>query len=968
VSAQSWVVEILDASQGLPSSECTAIAKDYTDHLWVGTTVGLSRYNGYSFENIFAANDNEPIGKVNVIREDDTHRLWIGSDAGLFLRTPAGKFLKVGHSDQQARGVNDLLIAEHKLYIAAEIGPLAIPVDSVVSFHHRVLFENFLLPGWSDAVRLNQVACARDGGLYFSAIHQMFRYQDRQFEKLLETSRSNDQIIAVMPVDKTLCYAFTAQQEDFYRIRNNEITKIVPSKNKAREGNLVFRITRAMGIYEFDAVAENICAVVDVSKHGVLWATQSIEANGMYWIATHDGLVSVKPSGFKILPFKHPSAFPEVYSMLETPDDHFYVGSNHGFIFERKDTLIHQVFDVNPNSEVFDMYADRDDGIWFATGYEGLVYKQRDHLQTFNMTDGLQNNSTNSFFTIRNQLFVAGDGGVTRIDHDAEKISLKPFRMKARRTQYATFYDGIEGPDGKIWVGGQEGIAQLTNDSISIFPVGDKSVYVAGMKKDKSDTVWIAVNGEGIWQCYFDQEGEISVHRSHNKNNGLSVDVFSDVFIDDAQNIWVLHYQGVSVYRRSDHRWLTFDVTDGWPFRNYNHLFLYQDHSRRLWAGCSKGLALMDRERLLHTEMSPQVFLSLSASNPMRQNAVLDHDDNRVTASFYAIDFSNQKNVTYLYKLDGLHHEWVSAGSDREVIFNSLPPGNFTLWLKARNNKGGESKVATFHFMIAKPFWLQSWFVVSCIFAWMMIIYLVITLRENAVRKKEKQGREREIELLSLHRDLAKSKLVALRSQMNPHFIFNALNSVQQFVLQGNADEANQYLSKFARLQRDILNSSDLDFILLDKEIEMLSLYLSLERVRSGDTFEFNIETANDVDKEEIRIPPMLIQPFAENSIWHGLAEKKGEKRVTITFSIEEQNRLRCDVEDNGIGRAAAMERKKNGMSHEGSKGLKLIEERMAMLRQRYNQRFEISINDVIDNHGAVAGTKVSVWIPMDIV
>jgi LytS/YehU family sensor histidine kinase len=287
--------------------------------------------------------------------------------------------------------------------------------------------------------------------------------------------------------------------------------------------------------------------------------------------------------------------------------------------------------------------------------------------------------------------------------------------------------------------------------------------------------------------------------------------------------------------------------------------------------------------------------------------------------------------------------------------------------VKAVNNKGGSSNVAAHSFTVKKPFWQTYWFIAGSIVFTVAVIYTVMRLREKYIRKNEQRIKAKEIELLSLSNDLSKSRLVALRSQMNPHFIFNALNSIQQFVLQGNVDDANRYLAQFARLQRDILNACDQDFIILEKEIDMLSHYLQLEQLRSNNGFQFRISMDEGIDAEEIKIPPMLIQPFVENAIWHGLQLSKGDKLVSINFFLGKNDCLCCVIEDNGIGRKAAMERKMANNHHaDESKGIKLIEDRLSLLRQQYRQPFEVSIKDVMTAQGVVHGTSVKVSFPIE--
>lgn len=221
--------------------------------------------------------------------------------------------------------------------------------------------------------------------------------------------------------------------------------------------------------------------------------------------------------------------------------------------------------------------------------------------------------------------------------------------------------------------------------------------------------------------------------------------------------------------------------------------------------------------------------------------------------------------------------------------------------------------------------------------------------------------REREIELIKLHADLATYQLTALRAQMNPHFIFNSLNSIQQFILQGNADEANRYLARFSRLQREILHHCDQHLITLEKEIEILLLYLQLEQLRFQGHFEFSIEVDEEIDPNEIRIPPMMLQPFVENAIWHGLMPRQGHRQVQISFQIQGDHLLRCMVQDNGIGREAAARNRKNS-GHE-SKGLTLVNERLRILQQQYQQPFEAVITDKVHPDGTAAGTTVTLLV-----
>ena len=232
----------------------------------------------------------------------------------------------------------------------------------------------------------------------------------------------------------------------------------------------------------------------------------------------------------------------------------------------------------------------------------------------------------------------------------------------------------------------------------------------------------------------------------------------------------------------------------------------------------------------------------------------------------------------------------------------------------------------------------------------------------------EQEARENERKLADLNQQLTNQQLTALRAQMNPHFIFNALNSIQKYVVTGNIDEANSYLSKFSKLQRMILSYSDENFISLDKELEVLKLYLELEQLRLTNEFHFDIILDEEIEPEEISIPPMLLQPFAENAIWHGLIPKQGEKKLTIEFKIKDDDTLICVVDDNGIGRAAAQiikEEKQASSPVNKSRGMSLVYNRMAILERKYGKGFTVKVTDKMSDNRKSLGTLVELNIPL---
>jgi ligand-binding sensor domain-containing protein len=340
----------------------------------------------------------------------------------------------------------------------------------------------------------------------------------------------------------------------------------------------------------------------------------------------------------------------------------------------------------------------------------------------------------------------------------------------------------------------------------------------------------------------------------------------------------------------------------------------------------------------------------------------LRHFQNIVQVSYVAPYFGNTNRLQYRYRLRGYDNTWKYNGNDGTVRFNYLRPGHYTFEIAASiNGRNWFESREPLKFTILKPFWQQTWFILLSIVASITVLILIMRKRIRDVRKQETERRRGEVQLLTMNHDLAASRLTALRAQMNPHFIFNALNSVQRYILKGDVDQANKYLSKFSRLQREVLNNSSQDFISLEKELEILELYLQLEQLRFDEQFSYRIHLDKEIDAGEIQIPPMILQPFIENAIWHGLMPGSGAKQVDISFSLNGDDQLYCKIVDNGIGREASERLKQNQdkSTRHVSKGLSLVNERLKLLQQLYHHPYEVQVIDRVDENGVARGTEV---------
>ena len=232
--------------------------------------------------------------------------------------------------------------------------------------------------------------------------------------------------------------------------------------------------------------------------------------------------------------------------------------------------------------------------------------------------------------------------------------------------------------------------------------------------------------------------------------------------------------------------------------------------------------------------------------------------------------------------------------------------------------------------------------------------------------KAEEEKQQAMIETLENKQKMTESRLQSLRLQMNPHFLFNALNSIQQMILANEEMVATKYLSKFSKLLRTILVHSDKEFISLKEELEILNLYVDLESIRFKDSFQYKIECDEDIDADEVKLPTLLIQPFVENAIWHGLMHKEGERSLLIKF-FENRDKLHCIIEDNGIGRERSGEAKLatgQGNRHT-SKGIQVSLERLRAMGNGNGHEASLEIIDLKNENGKAAGTRIEIIFPL---
>lgn len=371
-----------------------------------------------------------------------------------------------------------------------------------------------------------------------------------------------------------------------------------------------------------------------------------------------------------------------------------------------------------------------------------------------------------------------------------------------------------------------------------------------------------------------------------------------------------------------------------------------------LWVSHSGGLQQIDLKYYHANLNTPILNIRKICVNDtpklLLDDVHLSSKERKISFELSSPTLRNRESIRYHYRLLGYDEKWQSNNYDAHVItYNALSHGDYIFQVRAEN-QGKFSPLVSYTFSIAQPFYAQWWFWVGMMILFVFIVLLIYRWQLKQQRKKNEQINE-----------LNSSKLTAIKSQMNPHFIFNSLNSIQDLILKGDVENSYSYITTFSNLVRSTLSHSEKDFIDFEQELKLLELYLSLEKLRFKKNLNYTIDCKN---VEDIMLPPLIIQPFIENALVHGLLHKEGYKELKISFEVKDD--LICIIEDNGIGREKAKSIKKRQRSEHESFSGKAIRKRFEILSKIFEGEFGFQYEDLYKN-GEARGTKVVLTIPV---
>jgi hypothetical protein len=506
----------------------------------------------------------------------------------------------------------------------------------------------------------------------------------------------------------------------------------------------------------------------------------------------------------------------------------------------------------------------------------------------------------------------------------------------------------IDKKTNTIYFASIDGLFKYSNGKTSEIKLSGKSIF-ANKLVFLFDQLWAGSVNEGLYILQNDK-----IWRHYHQGNLLHGNGIKSFKIVD-ESVFVATEEGLTKINHKTQEAEFFDYSDGIVSKEINDIEYFNG---TIILGTNKGLLKLPSQITKNT-VYPNIEITSVSVNQLivnTDNQLLDlkYNENNIDIDFNTACLRARGNFKYKYRLLGLDATWhYNSGINNHIQYASLPSGEFIFEIRAVNEDGLESlKTEQVKFIIKSPFWQRWWFYVLMVLLGSGVVAILFMIRIRFITRRAE-----------LRNKVTASQLTALKSQMNPHFLFNTLNSLQDLILKHDIKNSNYYLNKFSLLMREILDMSGKDEVPLSREIKLLDTYLELEKLRFGDEFKFEIKTDETLDIDHLVLPPMIIQPFIENALKHGLLHKKGDKNLSVGFSLNEEI-LICEIIDNGVGRKRSEEIKVRNVRTHQSFATEATDKRMDLLNSFNDKKYNFEIIDLYEDDKAL-GTKVIISIPV---
>ncbi|MCB9245227.1 MAG: histidine kinase [Flavobacteriales bacterium] len=996
VLAQEDILNFFNISRedGLAQATVTCMLEGSDGFMWIGTAEGLHRYDGYDFR-IFKNNlrDSNSLSNdhVTAICEGRYDVIWVGTYTGELnrfnKRTGTCERIRLRDADgaQNAYPITTMFLEESgELLVGLDGGGIVRYQDDKetqqnLNGKNSGLINNYVKSFNADAGRI---------GVWVTTAQGLCLYRNGRFERPNILSLFDNQYVSDILSTDGFNYITTAGQGLFrWDVANNLIESVqTPRFRGARFLTFVLQDalgtlwvgTEGGGVLRFEGNEIHRYRQDPFNNRSLISdyvVTGLCDSRGMVWLGCIDGLSQYDPSYqlfrvYRTFEYQGKAVNNNIYCIYEDKEGIMWLGTlSGGLIRFTPSTGATKVFPTLKDGEietraVRSVYEDSRGTLWVGSRDEGLWSFDRSTERFRHHTPSKKINLK----TIRciyedseKNLWLGSNWGLIRYNRDRNDFEVYSTRYHRNNPIYqiledatrkeliiCTFRSGLH-----LFHKEREAFTVIQHDNDTMSPSVNALMCIEALGDDQ---YLIGTYGGGI--NHFNRK--TLQFRAITNMDGLPNNVVYGILRQDEHTCWLSTNDGIVRYRMDSGTFRRYGLNYYLQGLEFNEGAYCKSRSGTFYFGGTEGFNTFRPETFSNITYEPRLVLTgfrklnseVILGNPLDETEVVevDYNENLITLTFAALNFSRENS--YAYKLQGFDNDWIYTGRDRAAYYTRLAPGSYIFKMKVANADGVYgNEVNALRIIVRPPYWRTWWFFGILGLVLVGAVIGLVTIRTKAVSRAYK------------HR-LLELEMRALRSQMNPHFIFNSLNSIQYYVLKNEPRQAYNYLTKFSSLMRMILQNSRRRFISLHAEIDWLRTYLDLEKLRMENEMVYTIEMDDRLDAEQIFVPSMLLQPYVENAIIHGLLPKEGERLLNIRFQ-REHDRIRCTISDNGIGRVRSRELNAQRSRKHKSQGLELTGERLEMLSTKGKPKGQCIIRDLYGSDGKATGTEVELILPI---
>lgn len=971
--AQRYNFVAYSLEDGLPQSQVSDICQDRFGYLWIATETGLSRFDGLDFKN-FSTDDGLPDNEIDKLYLDSRNKLWIATPKGIAQYSKNGFVPYLFSADNTVEyNVNDFIELGDVMYLATDDGILKFENDSCTLVTPPNEESGYIraFVNLGDTVLL----CGSRNGLFQFDGVTFSEYNHSGLEGLnisdlgmrgddLFISTYGNGIVVLNLVSKTI----STTNLPINRIRSMHITNksiLCATKNGAIEisSDAVYFYNLTNGL-----IFENIRCVFTDREENI-------------WLGT-DGKGLFRLTGKSIISYTKADGLSSDAVMgisQDTAGFYYFSTYDAGLTKWHPDTTIKTTATYNSelkNSTIWTTFIDGNNFCWIGSSGGVDLLNGSGLIQKNNLTETLLS-KTRTILQISDSVYLfGGSSGV----YGWNGIELTPLfanqSLDVNKMLVSSGYLYIAATTGLYFIK----ISALSGEAVLLdLPENN----VKSITADQEGNLWIGTNSNGIYVAK--ANGDLyPFELDYNDTRSRTI---LGLITDQSGNIWVSTLNGVYqiIFQeggQNQYQINHFGYAEGLITLECNQNAIFEDKNHHIWVGTSEGLVeinpqlnaelfrfrkpelLITGVRLFMDEFdySDYTFIE-NEETGVPISITLPYNKNHLTFDFIGLHLKDPEGVRYQYRLVGAEENWSPMTNNRYATYSFIDNGEYEFEVRATNNSGEWSETSRMHVTILPPFWLTWWFILLMILLGVGLIVLVFQIRIRAIKQKQ------ENEKLGYKNRLLFLEQQSLNASMNRHFIFNSLNSIQYFINSSNKLAANKYLTSFAKLIRKNLDSSQANnfIVTLKEEIERIQLYLSLEKMRFEGKFEYEIDLDDDIDTESLEIPSMILQPFVENSIIHGVLPIQRQGLIRIRIFLE-FGFLVFEVVDDGIGIDASLSLKKaNPDNSHDSMGMEITNRRIDLLRKLTGENLMIiGPFQMNDDSGNSLGTKVIIKINIE--